>query len=292
MVEAAETGSIVSSGHYVPEGDIDQYLTAVYYQLKFYLRSWRFIGLMLFTIALTGGIMAYQLHLGIDHLKTNSPTVSDFLSSGLGEMSTEVVLIAAFFGGDAISTDLGTSTGYYMLTLPVRRAVLMMGRYTAAFLVGVGVAAAYYAIEAAGAFYVYGTLPVELISSVGLGLLYLLACLALAFFLSSLFRSPSVSIVIILLVMLIGFPAVTAILSDLGGYEPWWSLSYAGDVIGGVLSTNFQHVSTLTEGKGARAITIYLFSPYVWEGVVIMIAYLAVFLFLSFFIYEYRELKG
>jgi ABC-2 type transport system permease protein len=292
MVEEAGTSSTALSLHYMPKSDFEQFLKAVSYQLKFYLRTWRFIGLLLFTVALTGGILAYQLHLGVATIQANNPAVTDFLGSALGNMNMEVIILAAFFGGDAISMDLGTATGYYMLTLPVRRPVLMMGRFTSAFLVSTGVAAVYFAVEAAGGWYIYGTLPgADLAVSVGLALFFLLACLALAFFLSSLFRSPSVSIVIILLLMLIGFPAVTEIVGDLGGYEPWWSLTYAGSVISTVF-TNPAHEVTNLLGRGAHKIMVYTWSPYIWEGVVIMAAYLVVFFVLSIMIYNYRELKG
>jgi ABC-type transport system involved in multi-copper enzyme maturation permease subunit len=62
-----------------------------------------------------------------------------------------------------------------------------------------------------------------------------------------------------------------------------------------VLSTHFSH-ETIThlagEGRRGTSIALYTFSPYPWEGALILAVYVAVFLVLSYVIYRFKEVKG
>ena len=269
-------------------GDASQFWTAFRHQTLFYLRTYRFLGLLAVTVALSAVILAIELALGAASVQAGSPSAAAFLQGFLGETGFEVGLVAAFFGGDAIARDFGSATGYYTLVLPIRRSILLLGRYAAASLVSFGVLLAYYAIAAGGAWYLYGSLPIALAASLGLVALLILATVALAFFFSSLFRNPTVSIVVTVLLLWIALPSISSSVGEFAGIEPWLSLSYGGGVVTLVFAASYVHDSVVTIGP----LTLHIFQPYIWEGIAIMIGYLVVFLGIAAALFQRKEVRG
>lgn len=277
-------------GSVAPESS--QFATAFRFQFLAYLRTWRFLGLVIFVAIISAAILAVQVHRGAETVTTNYATASDYLSGYLGYLTDAVILIGAFLGGDALAVDLAGGPGYLMLSQPVRRRTLLAGRFAAATVAGLVVGAVYYLFSIGAVLYFYGTVPASLLSSFGEAFLFLLAVLAVAFFFSSFFRNATVSLVAAILILLIGFPILTSV-GTLTGVEPWYSLDYGAQSITSVLSTSFAHSATMhvSAGRGA-AITLYTYSPYPWEGALIMVVYLAVFLALAFWVYRYKEVRG
>ena len=273
-------------------GDLPQLKVAFLYQLRSYLRTWRFLGLLIFVFLISIAILTVQLHRGVAAVTTTNATASDYLVTYLSFLGDAVIIVGAFLGGDALAVDLAGGPGYLMLTQPVRRSTLLAGRYLAAAVTGTAIGLVYYVFAVVAVQYFYGTVPSAILLSLGLALLFLLSVLAVAFFFSSFFRNPTVSIVAALLILIIGFPIVTA-LGTLTGVEPWFSLDYGSQAITSVLASNFAHETTMHVGTGRNLlITVYSFSPYPWEGAVIMAVYLVVFLALSYGIYLRKEVRG
>lgn len=264
-----------------------QWLSAVRRQLRYYVRTWRFFGLLIFVVGVTVAATALSIA-----YNSSGTSASDYLYGAFSNFPTFGIIIGAFIGGDAIAVDFGTGSGYFMLVLPVRRLVLLLGRYTAAFLVSMGLIVVFFVVELTGALWFYGFLAIPwgaFASSLGLAALFALATLATAFLFSSFFRSPAVSMVVTILVLFLAFLFIDGILS-ITSLEPWFSLPYAGQVIALVFES--QPHLTVTKLHGPRGLEIHTWTPYIWEGVVIMIVYFVVALVLSAVIYQYRELKG
>jgi ABC-2 type transport system permease protein len=267
--------------------DTAQWVTAARRQLRFYLKTWRFVGLLLFVlvvdIAITSLNVAYH---------SSGVSASDYLYSAFGAMPTFGVIVGAFIGGDALAMDFGGGTGYFMLVLPVRRIVLLLGRYAAAFLAAFALILVYYVVSLFGAVWFYGItgIPwIDVADSLGIAALFALAVLGAAFLFSSFFRSPAVSMVVTILVLFLAFDIVDGILT-ITTVEPWFSLIYAGQAVALVFES--QPHLTITHGLGARMLTFRTWTPYVWEGVAIMLVYLVASLVISAVIYQNKESKG
>ena len=106
------------------DSDANQYMISLKYQFKSYLRTKRFLGLILFTTIISIGITALMLHDEYSMLKAGTPLLY-FYKYLSGFSADLVVIIGAFFGGDIISTDTGTNAAYYTLVQPVRRSILL-----------------------------------------------------------------------------------------------------------------------------------------------------------------------
>ncbi|HLN50505.1 MAG: ABC transporter permease [Thermoplasmata archaeon] len=272
--------------------DLEQWRIATFHQLGHYFRTNRFYGLLGFVVLLSGLTLAFEFSTGIARVQfTQLYSPSEYLSNYLVDTGLFVVLAAAFFGGDALSVDFSTGAGYYMLVLPIRRPVLLAGRYAAATLVTAAIVGVYYLFGTVGAVYFFGTqrIPWELlVESLGIAVVFSLAALSVAFCVSAFVRSPSAGVLITILALYVGFTTLQATL-ELAGFEPWFSLSYAGGAMAAVLDTDFIHLQAVPIGEDQY---YNIWSATVSEGVAIMAAYVAVFLPLSAVLYQRKESTG
>lgn len=269
--------------------DLDQLVTATKFQLMFFLRTYRFVGLALFTLALSLINPATVAYEGAAAIRATT-TLPHFLATQLSNIGFEVALVAAFFGGDAISTDFGSPTGYFSLVQPVRRSVLLMGRYLGAFLATLAVTLIYVAIVYGTAAAVYGTLPGSTFTALGLAVLVITAYLAIAFFLSSLFRRPVVSTIATVLLLWLAFPVVTTFVQT-AGIEPWFMPDYAALSVTQAFEA-LPHHSNLVVQSGNLTLTLQQYYPFLAEGAAILVGLTLAFLGLSILLYRYKEVTA
>ena len=262
-------------------GDLAQFRTSYAYQFRFYLRTYRFLALLALAIAIGVAGLSINLYYG-----SGATDAAGYLSNLYSLLSTLLIVVAAFLGGDAIAVDFGGANGYYTLVLPIRRRVLLAGRFLAALSATLIIFAVYIAFTLAGAIHFFGVggLPADLGWSLGLGALFVLAAVSGAFLFSSLFRSPAISMIATVLILFLGLDIVQGVLT-VSGVEPWFSLLYAGQGISAVLDPHFVHQRTL-EAAGLHIVT---WTPYAAEAAEIMLGYVLVGLGLSWIIYERKE---
>jgi ABC-type transport system involved in multi-copper enzyme maturation permease subunit len=272
--------------------DLTHWQIVTLHQLGHYLRTNRFYGLLAFVVLISSLSLAFQVDAGIATVRVQQlDRVSEYLSNYLANTGLWVVLAAAFFGGDALSVDFSTGAGYYMLVLPIRRPVLLAGRYAAATLVTLAIVGVYYVFGTVGAIYFFGVPSVPwslLLFSLGAAVLFALAALSVAFCVSAFVRSPAAGVLITVLALYVGFTTLQAVV-ELAGIEPWFSLTYAGGTMAAILDTDFVHIQTIPLGED-QYYTIWAATAS--EGVSIMAAYIALFLPLSTYLYQRKESTG
>jgi len=118
--------------------------------------------------------------------------------------------------------------------------------------------------------------------------LFALTALAIAFSISAFFRSPVAGVVVTILTIYVGFTTLQGVLA-LAGYEPWFSLTYVAGASTTLINSDFVHFQKIPLG-GDQYIAVW--HSTVPEALVIMTAYLAVFLLLSIFLYQRQESTG
>jgi len=270
----------------------EQWRTVTFLQLGHYFRTNRFYGLLAFVVLISGLTLAFEIQAGVATVRVQQLyRSSEYLSNYLDNTGLWVILAAAFFGGDALSVDFSTGAGYYMLVLPVRRPVLLAGRYAAATLVTLAVVGVYYVFGAAGAIYFFGapSIPWLLFAeSLGAAAVFSLAALSVAFCVSAFVRSPAAGVLVTVLALYVGFTTLQLTV-ELAGIEPWFSLSYAGGAMAAILDTDFVHIQNVPLGED-QYYTVW--AATVIEGLEIMAAYIAVFLPLSAYLYQRKESTG
>ncbi|BAB59309.1 hypothetical protein [Thermoplasma volcanium GSS1] len=267
--------------------DIYSYAISSKYQFTYYIRSKRFIGLLILTIVITAALIMLDLHYKYTTLKTENSAIffNGFLSS---DLITFFAVIAAFFGGDLVSMDLGTNTAYYTLVQPIRRSVLYIGRYTSAFLASAVMVLIVYIGGMAMSLYLYGNITDITGISFALALLYMLALLSFSSLFSAIFRTPTIGLVMSIIFLIIIYPAIQGILSGLAGVNPWMFVTYAGQILYLVFEKKYTTYAVTHVGR----ISFYTFNPTLLESIYIMLGYIVIFLLISAAVFTYKEIKG
>lgn len=233
-----------------------------------YLRSTRFY-ILLAIVATIGIAIIAVMYVYRPSALLSSPM--SFYSEWWGTVvSLCVILAGIFFGADAISTEFQNKTGYYLLPNPVRRSSIFIGKWIASFLASAIAIGVYAAITLAdGAIYFGSNVPYQMGESFVLALLYIFPILGVSFFISSVFKNSSSSILMTVL-LLFGLNYITPLITALSKSEPWYVLSYGAGIITNVLSSS---------GYPPHEVAIAGLSSFnatIPEGLAIMFTYFAV----------------
>ena len=271
---------------------VDQWYVVARSQVLHYVRTYRFLGLVVFVAGVSATWLSLLVASGRGLVQINYlNSVSEFLTDYADSVPLWVILAAGFFGGDALSVDFHSGTGYYTLVQPVNRSVLMAGRYASALFVTLAVVFAYDLFGILGATYAFGADAIPwgpMGTSVALTVLFALAAVSVAFCFSALFRAPDAGVVLTILVLFVAMTTLQSV-AQLAGYEPWWSLDYAGGAIANVLDWQFVAQQTIPIGGGQFLTS---FGATAAEGAEIMAGYFVVFFAASAVLYQRKESKG
>ncbi len=265
---------------------------ALKYQFYSYLRTKRFIALALLVAVISVAILVLEIHLGSAAITSQYKNSMTYLFSFMQNLSFTIVLVAAFLGGSAISTDFASNYSYFILVQPVRRSSLLIGRYISAFIASLIIILVYYLFAAVGSLYFFSSIPLAFASSIGLAAVFIASVLAFAFFMSSLFNNPQTSTMAVVILLVIVLPVLSSILPALANLEPWFLINYGGQVVYNVFSTNFVHFSSITVPVKGGSYKISQYQPYLLEGIEIMLGYLVVFLAAALYTYKYKQVTN
>ena len=265
---------------------------ALKYQFYSYLRTKRFIALALLVAVISVAILILEIHLGSAAITSQYKNSMTYLFNFMQNLSFTIVLVAAFLGGSAISTDFASNYSYFILVQPVRRSSLLIGRYISAFIASLIIILVYYLFAAVGSLYFFSSIPLAFASSIGLAAVFIASVLAFAFFMSSLFNNPQTSTMAVVILLVIVLPVLSSILPALANLEPWFLINYGGQVVYNVFSTNFVHFSSITVPVKGGSYKISQYQPYLLEGIEIMLGYLVVFLAAALYTYKYKQVTN
>ena len=265
---------------------------ALKYQFYSYLRTKRFIALALLVAVISVAILVLEMHLGSAAITSQYKNSMTYLFSFMQNLSFTIVLVAAFLGGSAISTDFASNYSYFILVQPVRRSSLLIGRYISAFIASLLIILVYYLFAAVGSLYFFSSIPLAFASSIGLAAVFIASVLAFAFFMSSLFNNPQTSTMAVVILLVIVLPVLSSVLPALANLEPWFLINYGGQVVYNVFSTNFVHFSSITVPVKGGSYKISQYQPYLLEGIEIMLGYLVVFLAAALYTYKYKQVTN
>jgi ABC-2 type transport system permease protein len=258
------------------------------YTLLDYFRSRRFF--ILLAINLLVGVLSTTL-VGYYRPESYLNSPLSFYSSWWGNSVTfTIILSAIFFGGDAISGEFQNKTGYFGIPNPIKRSSIYIGKWLAAFLAATTILAVFVAITISNGIYYFGlNAPIEFGESVLLAWFYLVAVIGFTFFFSSLFKSNSMSIIVTTILFLFVFSLIQTLVSTLVKIEPWFILTYGGQIVGNVLTVPYPpHESVIRFGpNGAGTLTTY--NATIPEGLLIIALYFLITTILGLILFQRKE---
>jgi len=216
----------------------------------------------------------------------NPDSPKEFLENELGSISILIVLSATFFAGDALASEYEKKTGYVLFPNPVRREIIYAGKFLASFLISMGVISIYYFVVGMETYHYYGKIPHEFWLSFAFSTLYTLSVVGLAYLYSSILSSAMSSTLLTFFTLFMILPAISSI-TMLSGVEPWFILTYCGDIITLVFNPPDKRVEKIS----VRGFTFYVFYPDINVSCMVMLAYAIVTILSSLRIFKHRELK-
>ena len=154
------------------------------------------------------------------------------------------VLGAVFFAGDAIAGEYENKTGFLLFINPIKRVILWTGKYLAGFIATAALVVFSYIIIMIALLVIYHTVPVELLKSFGLCLLYAGAVLSLTFLFSAISKGSMGATVMSLLFIFVICGILSSVL--MATQKPnWFILSAAGDSVTTVITPITQMMASL-----------------------------------------------
>ena len=272
-----------------PPSDSEQLHIVLRYELLKYLRGQRLFGILIITAFIAWLMLALPPLLGRGY----PSDVRTFPSTFLNFVSILIVLSATFFGSDAINSEFQGRTGYALFPSPIRRRIILLGKYAASALSSLLVVSLYYAIIIVSAQAIYGTLPDELILSYYLAVVYMLSILAFAFFLSSVMKGTTGSAVLTFFLLMMILPIIGIVLNS-ADIAPWFSITEAGGIVSRIVTmppVMGERPGGFMQPTGAAASIPYpLYIPEVGSSLIVMVNYFMITLLAAIYVFERREL--
>ncbi len=274
--------------HRENDSDFNQFKVSLKYQFLAYIRTRRFIGLAIFSLIISIIVTALMFHDEYSSLKA-ADSVSFFYQYLSLFTVLFTLLIAAFFGGDLISADMGTDAAYYTLVQPVRRSVLFLGRFIAAIIAAFIVIFLYFLVAIGASLYLYGTVSYLILNSIALLVLFISAGIAFSALFSGIFKNPSNGIVVSILIFVLGFSIMDAVVGSIAGIDPLFSIYFVGEIVYLIFDNNYSTKLVTHGGFGAHGATSYVFLPSIPQGIYVLLAYLVISGVLAILIYTRRQ---
>ena len=169
-----------------------------------------------------------------------------------------LTIVGVFMGGDSISSEFQSKTGYSMFGNPMSRATIYWGKLLGAIFASLLALLLFEAVEVVnGAFYFGPGFPVQVLISFAATVVAVLSVLGLAFSLSSILKSGSLSMLIEAILLLFAFNLVASAVEAFSATRPWYVLTYGMALVGSVLVPSLESVSNPTIAEGVLVMTVY-----------------------------------
>jgi len=216
---------------------------------------------------------------------------TDTTSFGLNFLSFAEILIiicVTFFGADALVSEFQNRTAYLLFPNPIKKEVMFVGKFLASFIAGVAMISIYYFVTIILSFVTLGEVAKHYPISFGFAMLFLLAALALAYFISSLLKGSTGAIVLTFFLLLMILPIIEGV-GAASGVKMGPLLTFAGHSMIYSLSLDDYPADTVIEMPGA-GFTFHQFYPELGLSAIILAIYAIVFAAISIFLFKRREL--
>lgn len=262
---------------------VDTYLSTRF-EIKKHLRGKRVLIIAVFAIIIPIIISIAPWLSGVDF----ADSAGEFASSTLALIPFLIVISAVLFAGDAISSEFERKTGLLLFSTVQSRASILLGKYIAALIAILIGTSLYYAVVLLEIIIIYGLgdIPIELVQSYFIAFIYTTSILSIVFLMSSLLNRSMISTVLSFFILIMLLPAIGAAFTA-ASIEPWFILSYYSSLITNVLFTGSSGLVIDVHGMDILAD----YSPDIYIGIAIMIAYTIVLLTSSIVLLNRKDME-
>ena len=214
----------------------------------------------------------------------------DFSDTFMNFMNMLVIILVTFFGADALVSEYQNRTAYLLFPNPIRREVMFAGKFIASFIACLTMIGWFYLLILVLSLISIGGVATYLGLSFCFAILYLLACLAVAYFVSSILKGSTGAIILTFFLLLMILPIVQSV-GMISGMKMWFLLTFMGTLPSTALSWDNYPIDSVQTIPG-MGFTLYNYYPDPGTSVIVMFAYVAIFVAMSIFLFRRKELTG
>lgn len=267
--------------------DLNQVGVVIRYDFLKYLRSRRLLGIIAIEALVLLLITALPPLLG----RSYSSNADGFINTYASFVTILVVIGATLFAGDAIVSEYQSRTGYLLFPNPVKKWVLLAGKFIASMGAMLLVLIIYYAVALGLGLAITGGFSTLGVESLLLAMLYAVAALAVGYLASTVMKGATGALILTFALFLFIFNIVQEVLS-VANVNPSFILTFAGGTIGYITQVPYPITSSNIIGKGAHAFTMTTYIPDIGISVAVMVVYAVVALTLTYFFFKRREMSA
>jgi ABC-2 type transport system permease protein len=259
----------------ISDETFDTYLS-LKFELKKYQRSKRLLIVTLLAIAVP--LIVYV----IPEIADFSIQVNTFIATNLGFLNVLIVISAALFAGDAISSEFEKKTGLLLFPTTQSRSSIFLGKYLASVIATFLVVTLYTVIAILAIIMAYSVsdIPSELGKAYLIALLYSTSAVSVVYFFSSILKSTISSTILGFVLLMMVFPVIEGVL-QMVDVEPWFVVTYSARLM---ITEGFSSASSEGFSHFLEAFRSSSYSPDLYIGIGVMIAYSMLFFICGLFI--------
>lgn len=214
--------------------------------------------------------------------------VKDFAETFMSFASTLIIIFVTFFGADALVSEYQNRTAYLLFPNPIRREVMFAGKFVASFIASLCMVGVFYLLIVALSLITLGGVATYLPLSFVFAALFLMACLALSYFISAIMKGSTGAIILTFFLLLMILPIVQSV-GMISGMKMWFLLTFMGDLPTTTLSWDSMPID---HSQTQFGFTIYNYYPDPGTSVAVLLAYVLIFSAISALLFKRKQLTG
>lgn len=219
--------------------------------------------------------------------------INFFYRQSLRYFKVFLIFVSCFFFADIVCSEFRRKTGYIMFP-KIDKSKLILGKFIANLNLMFWIVVLYYLITNFCTILIYGKIIPESNYSLGIAIIYTITLCTSVIFFSTILPRVSYVIVTVILLYLIGFPALEQILTTINQeIEPILSLWYIGNLIihaiPGGLPIGHRWNWVYYAGEELPPVKVWL-TPTTEVAILVMIIYTSLFFLCTLIILKRKEL--
>lgn len=266
--------------------DFQQYIFVIRYEILKYLRSRRLIAIMIILALIIGLILIIPPALGEDY--PSDPL--EFAQFFVGFSGILAFLCFTFFGADAIVSEYQHKTGYLLFPNPLKKSVILFGKFSASFLSSILVISIFYGIVMISTVTVTKSLSKEIGLSYLFCIVYLLSGLSVAFLLSTIMKGTTGAFVLTFFLFFMILPIIDSVFT-FAAVKPSFSITFSSGIIAYILFVPYPTDIVEEITISGDTMKLHQFYPDVALSLIVMLFYFVIAFTLTHLIFSRKEMK-
>jgi len=267
------------STYHIPS-TANQALIVSRYELLMYLRCKKILGIVTITVAVSALFIGFFEYVGMQ-----GPQIMPFeLASPISFAFFLIVIIAAFFGSNNISSEFNQKTGQVLFSNPISRTSIWVGKFIAAEIIAFSIITLYYSIIVSYAAISYDV-PIQILSSLLFSFASATMIMSIVFLISTILNGQTGSTVLVFALFIIAFPIFDGFMMMMSSDIPWFTPTFSSGII--------KHVLTVPYPTNENMMNIPFFTtsvPEITNSLGVMASYIVTCSALSILIFKRKEL--